>query len=147
MKLRTRLAVSFLTITLLPLILAFLAFWGLSEYQTRALEKIYDMTGQVELLDGNSVQLWNKMTQGVQRQIRRELIKDPDRFQDERYQNAVNQELLDKHSYMILRKMMRLFSAEVNRETRFMRIFRNMPETLRTVRKTVFIWAVIYSIW
>lgn len=104
MKLKTRLAVSFLTITLLPLILAFFAFWGLSEYQTRALEKIYDMTGQVELLDGNSFQLWNKMTQGVQHQIRRELIKDPDSFQDKKYQEAVNQELQDKHSYMILRK-------------------------------------------
>ncbi|MDO4325502.1 MAG: HAMP domain-containing sensor histidine kinase [bacterium] len=104
MKLKTRLAISFLTITLFPTLLAILCFWGLSSYQTRAMEKIYDMGGQVELLNVNSVQLWNQMTQNVQRQIRRELTKNPDKFLETEFQNEINSQLQTRYSYMILRK-------------------------------------------
>lgn len=104
MKLKTRLAVSFLTITLLPLTLAFLAFWGLSSYQSHALEEIYDLAGQVEVLNGNSVQLWNQMTQSIQVQLRKELSQNPDKFQEEEYQTQWNEALKQKHSYMILRQ-------------------------------------------
>lgn len=104
MKLKTRLAISFLTITLFPTLLAILCFWGLSSYQARAMEKIYDMGGQVELLNANSVQLWNQMTQNVQRQIRRELTKNPDKFLETEFQNEINSQLQARYSYMILRK-------------------------------------------
>ncbi|MDO4296017.1 MAG: HAMP domain-containing sensor histidine kinase [bacterium] len=104
MKLKTRLGIAFLTVTLAPMILVFLSFWGLSTYQSRALEKLYGMSEEVEILNGNSVQLWNKMTQSLQLQIRRALTENPEKFLDANYQNAVNELLAEKHSYMILRR-------------------------------------------
>ena len=107
MKLKTRLAISFLTITLFPTLLAILCFWGLSSYQARAMEKIYDMGGQVELLNANSVQLWNQMTQNVQRQIRRELTKNPDKFLETEFQNEINSQLQARYSYMMSKMLSR----------------------------------------
>ena len=50
MKLKTRLMVAFLTVTVVPMLLIFMAFMGLSSYQTGEIRKNYGLL--VSLQDG-----------------------------------------------------------------------------------------------
>lgn len=104
MKLRTRLALAFLTITVVPILLIYLAIWGLSNYQMNAFKKAYGLSESIDLLTGNSMQIFNRLTTSSQEEIRRLLSEDPDRFEDPDYLALVNEELGGKYAYLIVRK-------------------------------------------
>ena len=44
---------AFLTVTVLPMVLIYLAFWGLSQYQMNSFRKAYGLSEQVDLLSSN----------------------------------------------------------------------------------------------
>lgn len=67
MKLKTRLVVAFVTITLMPIFLIYMVVVGLSSYQTRAFNKEYGLTEQIDLFSGNSVQAFNRLTKKIGR--------------------------------------------------------------------------------
>ncbi|RGZ00107.1 HAMP domain-containing sensor histidine kinase [Clostridium sp. AM58-1XD] len=104
MKLRTRLAVAFLTVTVVPMLLIYMAFMGLSDYQTRSIRKNYGLTEQIDILSGNSMQMFNRLTKQLQWEIREQMIKDPDQFEDLSYLSSLNEKLIAKYAYMIVRK-------------------------------------------
>lgn len=104
MKLKTRLAVAFLTITVVPMVLIYMAVLGLSSYQTKSFRKAYGLTEQVELFSGNSLQVFNRLTQNSQKEIMEQLEKNADLFEDPSYLNSLNEELLVHYAYMIVRK-------------------------------------------
>lgn len=104
MKLRTRLTLAFLTITVVPILLIYLCVWGLSSYQMNAFRKAYGLTETVDLLAGNPVQIFNRLTKASQEEIRLELQKNPDDFGDAVYLDALNQELRNKYAYLIVRR-------------------------------------------
>ena len=82
MKLRTRLAVAFLTITIVPMLLFYLLVLALSNYQTRSFTKEYGLTEQVDLFSGNSMQIFNRITKRSQEDIRNILDNDPGLYND-----------------------------------------------------------------
>ena len=104
MKLRTRLAVAFLTITIVPMLLFYLLVLALSNYQTRSLTKEYGLTEQVDLFSGNSMQIFNRITKRSQEDIRNILDNDPGRYNDLSYLDKVNAELKSHYAYLIVRK-------------------------------------------
>lgn len=104
MKLRTRLGIAFITITLVPMLLIYLAFSLLSTYQMRAFRESYGLAEQVDLLSGNSMQIFNRLTQGSQKAIREKISTDPDSFADPAFLDTINQELKQKYAYLIVRK-------------------------------------------
>ena len=63
MKLKTRLATAFLAITIVPLFLIFICVLALSNYQSQSFTKTYGLNEQVQLLNNNSLQLFNRLTQ------------------------------------------------------------------------------------
>ena len=71
MKIKTRLAMAFLAVTVLPMALIYLAFWGLSHYQINSFKKAYGLSEQVDLLSTNSVQVFNRLTRDSQVEIRK----------------------------------------------------------------------------
>ena len=73
MKLKTRLAVAFLTITIVPLLLFYAAVMALSSYQAQAFRKEYGLTEQIDLFSGNSLQVFNRLTSRAQQDIREEI--------------------------------------------------------------------------
>ena len=73
MKIKTRLGIAFITITLVPMLLIYLAFSLLSRYQMRAFRDSYGLTEQVDLLSGNSMQVFNRLTQSSQRAIQEKI--------------------------------------------------------------------------
>ena len=54
MKLKTRLAVAFMIITIVPMLLIFVSFFAINDHQARSFTKEYGLTEQVDLLNGNS---------------------------------------------------------------------------------------------
>lgn len=104
MKIKTRLAVAFITITVVPILLIYIAAKGLLDYQGRIFQKNYGLSERVDLLSGNSTQVFNRLTQSVQREIQKAVEKDPGRFEDPAYLDSINAELQKKYSYLIIRK-------------------------------------------
>ena len=51
MKIRTKLLITFLTITVVPIFLIYISILGLSSYQNRVFRETYDV-GQVDLSAG-----------------------------------------------------------------------------------------------
>ncbi len=93
MKIRTRLCIAFLTITVLPMMLIGVSFWGLSTYQRDAFRKAYGLSEQVDLLYSNSVQVFNRLTRSSQEEIKKEIQENPDQFEDSAFLDNLNQEL------------------------------------------------------
>lgn len=104
MKIKTRLAIAFLTITVVPVILIYLMVWGLSSYQMDAFRKDYELTEQVDLLSSNSMQIFNRLTKRAQEDIRQILKQNPDGFEDQAYLDSINEELKKKYAYLIVRR-------------------------------------------
>lgn len=104
MKLKTRLAVAFLTITIVPIVLFYLTVVALSNYQARSFSKEYGLTEQVDLISGNSMQIFNRLTKRSQEEIRKTLDTDPDKYNDLSYLDAINAELKSHYAYLILRR-------------------------------------------
>ena len=99
MKLRTRLATAFLTITIAPLVLIFIAVYGLSDYQARSFRKAYGLSEQIELLSGNSMQIFNQLTKESQQKIPEKLQTHPDKFEDVTFLEQVNELLLKNYAF------------------------------------------------
>lgn len=104
MKIKTRLAVAFLTITVVPIALIYISVMGLSNYQMKSFRKAYGLNESVDLLSGNSMQIFNRLTQKPQEEIKKVLEEHPENFDDPDYLNKVNELLLSKYAYMIVRK-------------------------------------------
>ncbi len=104
LRLRTRLVVAFVIITVIPLILIFAVVLGLGNYQMKAFRKAYNLTEQVDLLSGNSLQIFNRLTGAELREISQVLENDPQKISDPDYLNMLNERLMSKYAYMIVRK-------------------------------------------
>ena len=104
MKIKTRLAIAFLTITVVPIMLIWVAVWGLSNYQMNAFRKAYGLTEQIDLFSGNSLQIFNRLTKAAQEEIRVNLQTHPDDFKDAAYLAKVNDDLMKKYAYLIVRR-------------------------------------------
>lgn len=104
MKLKTRLALAFMTITIVPLFLIYISVWGVSNYQMRSFRETHGLTEQIDLFPGNSIRIFNRLTQPAQESIRADLGDNPDFFQDLTYLDKINQELVERYAFLIVRK-------------------------------------------
>lgn len=104
LKLKTRLIVAFVIITVIPLILIYAVVAGLSNYQKKAFSKAYNLSEQINIFSGNSLQIFNRLTQAEQKVIREMLKSDPGRFNDGKYLEKINEKLAAKYAYIIVRK-------------------------------------------
>ncbi len=104
MKIKTKLAVAFLTITVVPIVLIYIAVMGLNIYQTRTFSETYGLAEQVDLTGGASIRVFSHLTEAVQADIDRDLNRDPDMFLDQDYLKRLSQKLEDTYSFLIVRK-------------------------------------------
>ena len=89
-KIRTRLAVAFIIITVFPMLMIYLSVIALSDYQEKSFKEAYGLTEQIELLNGNSLQVFNRLTRQSQKDIRKVLDENPDNYKDPAYLDKVN---------------------------------------------------------
>ena len=82
MKLKTRLIIAFFVIICVPVILASIAFIGFGNYQMRAIEQHYGITGVTYESLSNSMQVVSKLTQKTFEELHEQVNTDVDKFQD-----------------------------------------------------------------
>ncbi len=104
MKIRTRLAIAFLTITVLPMTLIYLAIISLSDYQAKLFSETYGIEEEVDLASGASIRVFSRLTDAVQMEINQMLNQNADQFLNESFAVSVNEKLLNSHSFMIVMK-------------------------------------------
>lgn len=104
MKLKTKLLIAFFTITLVPVLMVSAVVVALGNYQVRSIEKAYGISGDIDILTGNSVQIFNRLTRKIQQEIQVTIKEDPGQLTEEAYLDRVNQELLEKYSCLLVRK-------------------------------------------
>lgn len=104
MKIRTRLAIAFLTITVVPMILIYMAIMTLYNYQEKMFSETYGLSEQVDLSSGVSIRVFSHLTEKVQMEIDKEVENGADRLADETFINEINDNLLKTHSFMIVLK-------------------------------------------
>lgn len=104
MKLKTRLIIAFITVSVLPIILAGLLIFGMSEYQINAMEKNYGISGTAYKDFRNSVQMLNRLTEKSYRSLREIAEENPGRLEDVAYLEEINETLEETKSYLLVRK-------------------------------------------
>lgn len=104
MKLRAKLFIAFITVVLLPVFL--ISFTGgiIINYQLHSIEKSYEVDSNSLEVIKNPLKILNRVTRGVYNEISLTALKNPGLFQNEEYIQAINKELSDKYSFIILRR-------------------------------------------
>ena len=96
--------------------LIFVAAFGLVNYQEHLFQKTYGLSEQIDLLSGNQTQVFNRLTQGIQEEIREAVGENTDLFEEPAYLSKVNEELRDKYSYLSSARARTSHSAEARME-------------------------------
>lgn len=102
MKIRTRLAIAFLIITVLPITLIYLVIMTLYNYQGKTFSENYGITEKVDLSSGVSIRVFNHLTEAIQQEIDSQIERDPEQFLDTGYLEILNEKLIPTHSFMVV---------------------------------------------
>lgn len=104
MKIRTKLAIAFLTITVVPIALIYVAILGLNTYQAKMFSETYGLAEEVDLSAGSSIRVFSHLTESIQKEIDKEIDVQAEKFQDGNYLADLNGRLSMKHSFLIVKK-------------------------------------------
>lgn len=104
MKLKTRLVIAFITVTILPLVLSVMVIFTFSKLQLRAIEENYGITGATYEYFTNPTKVLNKVTETTYHDLTITANRAVEKFDDIMYLDEVNQELRTMNSYLIVRK-------------------------------------------
>lgn len=103
LKLKTRLVVAFLTVIMLPVVMTVGVILSFGQYQISSIERNYDITGTTYKSFANPLDMLNKVTKNSFHQLTDKAKIEPKKLEDVTYLEAVNRELKDKKSYLIMR--------------------------------------------
>lgn len=104
MKLKNRLLTGFIIITALPILLIALSAGTIVRYQVNSIQETYDVEYGTWQILANPVQIFNRLTKGVYNEILITALKEPEALEDLDYIASLNSKLLDKYSFIALRK-------------------------------------------
>lgn len=108
MKLKTKVIIAFFAITILPISVMLLAFYGFTYLQMQDIQNSYGVELEGYEALSNSAQMLSKLTTDVYVKLDERIKKDPGALEDRSYQNKINETLEDQSSYLIIRKDNRL---------------------------------------
>ena len=104
MKLRTRLSIAFLTITLIPVILSIAMVLIMWRIQAGAIEETYGISGATVESLSNSTQVLSNLTEKPYRELEEMADLHSGEMEDATYLDGFNQRLKEKKSYLLVRK-------------------------------------------
>ena len=104
MKLRTRLIISFCIIIFVPVMLAGIALWGFAQIQMREIFQTYNVNADPYEYLTNSVGMLNRFTQTDFEELEQVAETDPERLEKQDYLMSVNENLIKKFSFLVVRK-------------------------------------------
>ena len=117
MKFKNKIIISFCIIIFVPIFLSTLVLFGMQHIQIRAIEKTYGIDGSNYSYLSNSVQLLNRFTKDIYKELASVTEDDPEKIEDNDYLESVNRKLEEKASYLIVRKDMELVYIGENAAT------------------------------
>lgn len=126
MKIKERLMVAFLIIIMIPIIMISAVGGAIINHQMNAIEKSYDVESDTVQILLNPIQVLNRMTRRICKQIETCARVSPNKLEDKEYLDSLNQELKEKYSYLVLRKGRQY--AYIGNEEELAIIQEDMPE-------------------
>lgn len=111
MKLKTRIAVSFFIVILLPVALMIGTFYVISTLHARQVKQEYGISrsaGVEELFSSSIIQM-NRYTKTDYQTLQKQAASDPDKLLDKSYLADENAKLLEKQSFLLVRKEDKLY--------------------------------------
>ncbi len=103
MKIRTKLAIAFFTIIIVPLALCLITWLVLSQYQFRIIKDYYGIETSYDTFSDSTLFL-NRVTETLYGEIERDAKNSPEVFQDRVYMDNLNSQLRNKYSFLIVRE-------------------------------------------
>ncbi len=104
MKLKTKLAISFLSIVLAPILLIGVSVRVMERFQLGALQELYGLEDTESFFSSDSLQLFRALTQSMREEVEDILGEDASALEDASYLDSLNRRLQSKNSYLIVRK-------------------------------------------
>ena len=104
MKFRNKIIISFCIILFVPLVLATGVLFAFQQVQVKTIEQTYGVSDENYSYLSNSVQLLNRYTKDIYKEIQDASEQMPQKFQGETFLEDLNRRLEGKSSYLIVRK-------------------------------------------
>ncbi len=104
MKLKTRIAIAFATIVTVPIILSVLVVVGFGTYQVDYIEATYGLEGTGYTNISNPLEVLSALTTSSFTELEKIIEEDPDLLKSAEVTEALNQELLEVNSYLVVRE-------------------------------------------
>ena len=112
MKFKTKLAITFLTIILLPVLLSLCAFLGIGTIMMRSGgQTTYDEGMRAYSMMSESIDAFSQATDELFDTIQEQARENTHRLEDKAYLDKLNEEAADKSSYIIIRKGDQIYYA------------------------------------
>ncbi len=125
MKFKTRLLITFLTIVLLPLFLTAIAYISIGGYLLNA-EKEFGMVISDYTMLSDPMHGFERISEEMFEEVKEQIALDAGRMEDKEYLTALNEKIVDKASYIIVRKGGKIYYA--GNEAAAGRIFGRLPQ-------------------
>ena len=104
MKLRNRLLIAFLTVTIIPIILSVTLIGVFAKVQLGAIDKTYGISGTTVESLSNSTEVLARLAEKPYRELRQMVKDSPQYMEDATYLKEFNQRLKEKKTYLLVRK-------------------------------------------
>lgn len=104
MKLRNRLIIAFLTITIIPIILSITLVVVFAKLQLGVIGRTYGISGTTVESLSNSTEVLARLAEKPYRELKKVVRDDPKRMEDATYLKEFNQNLKGKKTYLLVRK-------------------------------------------
>lgn len=104
MKFRNKIIISFCIILFVPLVLATGVLFAFQQIQVKTIEQTYGVQDENYSYLSNSVQLLNRYTKDIYKELQKASEENPQKFSDDVYLDELNRRLEGKASYLIVRK-------------------------------------------
>jgi signal transduction histidine kinase len=104
MKFKNKIIISFCIIIFVPIVLAIAVVFSFQHIQLKAIRQTYGVEGNDYSYISNSMQLLSRFTKEDFEKIFSVAAEHPEQFEDEAYLEQLNDALLEKSSYLLVRK-------------------------------------------
>ena len=125
MKFKTRLLITFLTIVLLPLVLTAVAFFSIGGYLLNAEREFGMVYSDYDMLS-DPMHGFEQISEEMLEEVQGQIALDAARIEDKKYLAGLNERIVDKASYIIVRKGSNIYYT--GNEEAAGKIFNHLPQ-------------------
>lgn len=104
LRLKDRLLTAFFIMIAMPIMLLAVAAGTIVSMQMNSIQESYDIEGNTIKIITNPIQILNRLTRGTYNEIKLTALKTPEKLEDTSYIEHLNEDLLNKYSFISVRK-------------------------------------------